>query len=48
VAIRDQPELREQIAAICQATGRDACAPYNFRCPLDVSVVWGQNWSETH
>lgn len=48
VALRDVLELREQIAAICQATGRGAGAPYNFRCPLDVSVVWGQNWSETH
>lgn len=48
VAVRDKPELRETIATLVQETGRGAGAPYNFKCPLDVSVVWGQNWSETH
>ena len=48
VAVRDLLGRRLQIHDIAIDTGRKAGRPYAFKCPLDVSVTWGTNWSETH
>jgi DNA polymerase I-like protein with 3'-5' exonuclease and polymerase domains len=48
VAVREDEQTIETVKRLAVATGRTAGLPYNFRCPLDVDVKQGRNWSECH
>jgi DNA polymerase I len=48
LAVRNNPEIIQQVSDIGVQTGRNAGLPFNFQCPLDVDVKQGMNWAECH
>lgn len=48
VAVRNDPTIIEIVRSVAIETGRAAGDPYNFKCPTDVEVKTGANWSLTH
>lgn len=48
IAVRNQQLTIDLVSRIGVETGRNAGAPFNFQCPLDVEVKQGLNWADCH